>query len=238
MDLEHPEPSNESDAAAFDAIEASDLVAEVEAQLIRAIVAGRIPPGGRIVEADIARRMSVSRAPVREAARRLERQGLLVSRPRHGFAVRTITVKGVDDLFQVRLNLEQMAASLACEHASDGQLAQLLSRVDEMVGQAERLTRSERGALDLAFHSFIGEISGNAYLQRLFSNMQTEVRMMLALNEEVSHDPTFVAESHRPIAEAIGRRDAAAASQALRVHLEDARVHVRSLFVSARASKP
>ncbi|WP_325422760.1 GntR family transcriptional regulator [Aquabacterium sp.] len=229
---------NDPGTASFATIEASDLVAEVEAQLIRAIVAGQLPPGSRIVEADIARRMSVSRAPVREAARRLERQGVLVSKPRHGFAVRTISAKEVDDLFQVRLHLELMAASLACEHASDAQLGHLLARVDVMVGQADRLTRAERVALDLAFHSCVCEISGNSYLQRLFSNMQTEVRMMLALNEEVSRDPKFVAESHRPIAEAIVRRDVAGASQALRLHLEEARVHVRALFMSAGAATP
>jgi DNA-binding GntR family transcriptional regulator len=235
MVLRHSEPSADRGADGFASIETSDLVAEVEAQLIQAIVAGRIPPGARVVEADIARRMAVSRAPVREAARRLERQGLLVARPRHGFTVRTISAKEVDDLFQVRLHLEQLAASLACEHASDAQLAQLRARVDLMVAQADRLKRPERMALDLAFHAFVCEISGNAYLQRLFSNMETEVRMMLALNEEVSSDPKFVAESHRPIAEAIGRRDGAAAARALQFHLEEARLHVRSLFV-ARAS--
>src|SRR5207253_2721310 len=106
-------------ASPFASIEVSDLVAAVEAQLTQAIVEGRLPPGSRIVEADIARRMNVSRAPVREAARRLERQGVLVSRPRHGFAVRTVTVREIDDLFQVRLNLELMAASLACKPTPD-----------------------------------------------------------------------------------------------------------------------
>ncbi|MGI4860028.1 MAG: GntR family transcriptional regulator, partial [Janthinobacterium lividum] len=100
----------------FVSVEAADLVAQVEAQLTQAIVEGRLPPGSRIVEAEIARRMNISRAPVREAARRLERQGILIARPRHGFTVRTITVRGIDDMFQVRLNIELLAASLACRH--------------------------------------------------------------------------------------------------------------------------
>ena len=75
-------------APAFASIQMPDLVGVVEAQLQQAILSGRIAPGGRIVEAELARQMGVSRAPVREAARRLESLGLLVSRPRHAVTVR------------------------------------------------------------------------------------------------------------------------------------------------------
>ena len=70
--------------------------------------------------------MGISRAPVREAARRLESSGLLVARPRHGFAVRDFTLQQVDDLYQVRIQLELMGARLACRHASDAACDALL----------------------------------------------------------------------------------------------------------------
>ena len=85
---------------AFSSIQVPDLVGVVEAQLQQAILSGRIAPGERIVEAELARQMGVSRAPVREAARRLESLGLLISRPRHGFAVRTVSPKQVNDLYE------------------------------------------------------------------------------------------------------------------------------------------
>lgn len=217
----------------FSSIELPDLVAVVEAQLMQAIVSGHIAPGARIVEAELARQMGVSRAPVREAARRLESQGLLVSRPRHGFTVRTMSVKEIDDLYEVRLGQEVMAATLACRHASDAQLARLLSMVDEMSNMVDRMQQSERTALDLAFHSYICEISGNAYLHRLFGNIQAEVRMILALTDGSFGAPKYIAESHRPIAEAIVARDAAAAESALRVHLKDGNDHVRALFLAS-----
>ena len=69
-----------AETADFESVEAPDLVGLVEAQLTRAIVEGRLAPGARVFEADLARRMGVSRAPVREAARRLERQGVLVAK--------------------------------------------------------------------------------------------------------------------------------------------------------------
>jgi DNA-binding GntR family transcriptional regulator len=218
---------------AFSSVEVPDLVGVIQTRLQSAILEGRLAPGDRIVEAELARQMGVSRAPVREAARRLESIGLLVSRPRHGFAVRTISVKQVVDLYDVRIHLEVMAAELACRNATDTQLAGLVDKVDDMVRQADHLAQAERVALDLAFHSTICELSGNAYLHRVFDNIQTEVRLFVALSENTYSDPHALAETHRPIAQAIARRDAQAAQQALRFHLEDAKAHVRSLFAPA-----
>ncbi|MCT9811309.1 GntR family transcriptional regulator [Acidovorax sp. Be4] len=216
--------------SAFTSIQVPDLVGVVEAQLQEAILSGRIAPGGRIIEAELARQMGVSRAPVREAARRLESLGLLVSRPRHGFTVRTVSHKQVNDLYEVRTQLELLGAALACQHASDAELAQLDARVDDMVARAETLTSQERVALDLDFHFTISALSGNHYLHRLFDNLQTEVRMFLALSEGTHGDLKALAETHRPIAHAMARRDVDAVQQALRFHLEDAKAHACGLF--------
>ena len=215
---------------AFSSIQMPDLVGVVEAQLQEAILSGRIAPGERIVEAELARQMGVSRAPVREAARRLESLGLLVSRPRHGFAVRTVSSKQVNDLYEVRIQLELLGAALACQHASDAELAALDARVDDMVERAETLASQERVALDLDFHFAISALSGNHYLHRLFDNMQTEVRMFLALSEDSYGDLKVLAETHRPIALAMARRDVDAVQHALRFHLEDAKAHASGLF--------
>jgi len=223
--------SSSSDSAVFESVEAPDLVGLVEAQLTRAIVEGHLAPGSRIVEAEIARRMGVSRAPVREAARRLERQGVLVARPRHGFAVRTISVQEIDDLYEVRISLELTSVELACRKADDAGLARLNALVDAMVREAPTLPQHERIASDLAFHTLICELSGNAHLHRIFSNTQTEMRMIIALIDALYADPETVANSHRPIVDALMRRDVDAARQAMREHLDDAWRQVRALFV-------
>ena len=69
------------------ALAETDLVGQVARRLTEAIVQGRLQPGSKVVEAGIARELGVSRAPVREAARLLEQQGLLVAHPRRGFFV-------------------------------------------------------------------------------------------------------------------------------------------------------
>ena len=196
-DPEHPERP-------FLSIQAPDLVAMVEDQLRKAILNGRIRPGERIVEADLARQMGISRAPVREAARRLESAGLLVARPRHGFAVREFTARQVEDLYLVRMELELMACRGACQQASDAELAALEPEVDAMVARASRLSRAERVALDLGFHKRVVALSGNAYLQRLYGQLSNEVQLFLALTEDTYGDIASLADTHRPIAQ-IGR---------------------------------
>ena len=228
-------PAEAERGSGFSSIHVPDLVGVVQAQLQQAILSGRIGPGERIVEAELARQMGVSRAPVREAARRLESLGLLVSRPRHGFTVRAITAAQVNDLYQVRHALELMAAEMACQAASDAQLQGLMAQVDDMVQRIAQMDQAERVATDLAFHAQISVLSGNAYLARLFGNMVNEVRMFLALTEDSYGDPASLAETHRPIAAALLQRDVAAVRLALGHHLDDALVHVRSLFQPAAA---
>jgi DNA-binding GntR family transcriptional regulator len=225
------------DSAVFESVEAPDLVSLVEAQLTRAIVDGKLPPGSRIVEADIARRMGISRAPVREAARRLERQGVLVARPRHGFAVRTISAQEIDDLYEVRISIELTSIELACRKADDAGLARVKALFDTMVRPSPLPLQGERIATDLALHTLICELSGNARLLRLFMDTQTELRMIIALINTVD-DSAAVAATHGVIVDALLRRDPDAAKNAMRIHLEYAWEHVRALFVEQHGDTP
>lgn len=218
-----------SSLSGFQAIELPDLVSRVEAQLRDAILDGRIGPGERIVEAELARQMGISRAPVREAARRLESAGLLLARPRHGFAVREFTARQVEDLYRVRITLERMACELICREASDADLAALEPQVDAMVAQAAQLSRAQRVALDIGFHQHLVALSGNACLQRLYLQLSHEVQLFLALSEDTYGDITALADTHRPIAQALARRNARAACAAVQHHLDVALDHVRAL---------
>lgn len=212
----------ETDNPGFSSIRVPDLVELVERQLLQAIFEGRLPPGSRIVEAELSRQMGVSRAPLREAARRLESQGVIVSTPRKGFTVRTFSPKEIQDLFQVRLGLEVMAARLACVVATDAQLAALKAYADDMLERAPTLSNIERVTMDLGMHTAISRLSGNEYLQRIFANMQAEIRICQGFIERQYRDPVFIAQSHFPVVDAILQRDADAAEKALRVHLVDA----------------
>ncbi|MEG1280988.1 MAG: GntR family transcriptional regulator [Comamonas sp.] len=233
------QPGNEAAQTGFSSIRVPDLVELVERQLLQAIFEGRLPPGSRIVEAELARKMGISRAPLREAARRLESQGVVVATPRKGFKVRTFSAKEIKDLFQVRLGLEVMGARLACETATDAQLLTLKAYADDMLQRAPSLGNMERVTIDLGIHLAISRLSGNEYLHRIFANMQAEIRICQSFIDRQYRDPVFIAQSHFPIVEAIMRRDADAVEKALRVHLDDAHAKAHAHLIDEEiASTP
>jgi len=103
-----------------------DTLAErVCGQLIDSIVAGELPPGSRVSEEGLAQRFGVSRAPLREALRRLEEYRLVQRRPHAGVRVVSLSREELTELYEIREALEGMACRLAAERMSEEDLAQL-----------------------------------------------------------------------------------------------------------------
>lgn len=82
-------------------------------ELKRQILVGEIPPGTRMMEVELADEMGVSRTPIREAIRKLEKEGLVTIEPRRGAYASDISIKDMLDVLEVRQDLEGMAAALA-----------------------------------------------------------------------------------------------------------------------------
>ena len=93
--------------------------------LRRAILAGKMPPGTRLLEVHLADEMGVSRTPIREAIRVLEQEGLVIMRPRRGAEVAKITVPQMRDVLELRTVLDVLAVELACERATDEDIKEI-----------------------------------------------------------------------------------------------------------------
>src|SRR5204863_4533096 len=93
---------------------------KVVGELRRRIIDGVYEPGDRLTGERLADDFGVSRNPVREAIRVLEAEGFLHAQPRRGAVVASLSVRDVEDLFDVRLSLETLAASLAAERLGQG----------------------------------------------------------------------------------------------------------------------
>lgn len=233
-DSNPPGPGPRGAAATFDPVPGSDLVGQVSEQLARAICEGRLAPGQRLVEAAVARQMGISRAPLREAARRLEQRGLLVSQPRRGFFVRDFAPKEIDDLYGLRLVLESYAADLACARATAADLDRLRARLSRLRALAEAGAVSELVEADLSFHLDICELSGNRKLLGLFSDLAGEVRMIIALIGQVYDDPVRLAEAHAPLLEALAAGDRDRLRDEVDHHIRVAWQEVRDVFAARR----
>ncbi len=137
-------------------------------QAIRAeIAAGRVQPGQRLVEADIARRAGVSRTPVRQALRWLEREGIVQIEKRRGATMRAFSAEQIADLYELRAQLEAFACQLAARRAEDADRAELR----RLVGEFERAARDAASddladvrAANAALHRTISEVGRNPFL--------------------------------------------------------------------------
>lgn len=179
--------------------------------LREAIVEGELGPGERLSESELARRLGVSRTPVREALGALERERLVTTIPRLGAFVRTVTEADVDEIYVVREALDVLATRLVVARVTAVGLAQL----DECVAvMRAAVTRDDHRAyvdeLD-RFYALLMRLSGNATLELLHASLLGPVRRLRRIS--MSYDGRMKASFAQleAIARAIGDRDARAA---------------------------
>jgi DNA-binding GntR family transcriptional regulator len=197
---------------------AVDSLVQIGYEAIRsAIVEGKYAPGEHLVESRIAEQLTTSRAPIREALRQLEREGIIEQRPRRGFFVREITAQDFVDIYNVRIAIECAAAQLVARRKPS------LSTVEDTVGLLHQAARrgdvSATVDLELLVHQQICDASGNAYLASLFRSVSGPARMALALDDAAYDDLEDAATEHVPLLAALRSGDPARAATAIYEHI-------------------
>jgi len=189
-------------------------------QMLEEIRAGRLAPGARLRETELAARLGTSRTPVREAIRLLEADGLVVHVPRLGASVRRLDHAEVTELYEMRAVLEGMAARLAARAASDVELAELAALHAEIAGVADDPALAAR--LNRDFHAMLLGAARNRHLTRAMDGLQ---RALMILGPSTLAAPERSAEAiaeHAQVLAALTARDGAAAEAAMRRHIEGA----------------
>ncbi|MFJ3668530.1 GntR family transcriptional regulator [Streptomyces sp. NPDC090106] len=199
----------------------------VLAALRQDIIAGRIGPGDRLVERELAERFGVSRVPVREAVRALVAEGFVHFETPRRAVVRRLTPKDVEELFELREALEVYAAGLAATRATAEALAELRDLLDQAAtathkGDAETITDA-----NTRFHDRILALAGNSLLISVMEPVDGRLRWLTRRNEEW---PQLLTE-HKELYEAIASGDPERArAHALRHVRANHRSTVRHLF--------
>jgi|KBSMisStandDraft_5_1062788.scaffolds.fasta_scaffold392045_2 DNA-binding GntR family transcriptional regulator len=188
------------------------------------IVAGSLPPGTRLGQADLADRYGISRGSVREALRRLAGDGLVEFEVNRGFFVADSGLDDVRDRLEVRLELEPAVARLAAERRSEMDLETMLETIE-----AELAARTSDAAHDAsrAFHIAVATATGNqAFVKLLDSLWIADIgRRLLAQRRRSAEWQGSDVEEHRAIVEAIESGDGDRAAALMRVHVESAFRH-------------
>jgi DNA-binding GntR family transcriptional regulator len=208
-------PANGQDVTAEPAQTRASLV---HRRLEAEIAEGRIEPGAKLDEQEIAERFGVSRTPVREAFRLLAADDLVELRGRQGAAVRTIGVHSLIEMFQVMGELEGLCARLAARRLTPKQKLTLTAIHQRLVAAAD-------GGTDMfydvnqEFHEAIYEASCNAFLADQTRRLRNRVA---AYRRRVTRMPNRIADTlreHEAILDAIFAHDADRAHAAMRAHL-------------------
>jgi DNA-binding GntR family transcriptional regulator len=189
-------------------------------RLVRhALIARTIKPGTRVIEAELAARLQVSRTPVRDALRRLEADGLLQRVGGGGLMARSVEPHELDDIFRVRTELDRLAAALACERAGPGAWERLRDQARALgpVAADAGFGSYDFSQAHTAFHSAVYQL---AFAPRVATMLQDRVLSLVEVAGELSYvgdgvDEPVVAE-HLDLVEALASGDPArAAAQAV-----------------------
>ena len=194
------------------------------------IVSGELAPGQRLIEMQIAEQLQVSRTPIREAIRQLQREELVTADEMGWLRVTTVSAKEAAHLYDCRLALETLAVTGACENATDTQL----KAIADLVAQAEKLLKrkasksdsSQLLEIDYQFHRTIAKSSGNSCLVSLLD--QVFGKMALLRVQTTRHNPRVleIRTEHQRLYEAIAQRNIPAATQEIRSHLSASKARV------------
>jgi DNA-binding GntR family transcriptional regulator len=167
------------------------------------IIAGRVRPGDRLVERELADRFGVSRVPVREAIRALTTEGFVTAESPRRMVVRRLTRTDVAELFELREALEVYAAGLAAERARADDLADLAALLDDSATATAALDAETITDVNTRFHDRILAAAGNSLLTTALKPVEGRLRWLTRQNERWS---TLLAE-HRALYEAIASGD-------------------------------
>ncbi|HLZ27573.1 MAG TPA: GntR family transcriptional regulator [Chloroflexota bacterium] len=198
-----------------------------------AILGGRLQPGARIVEADIARQMATSRSPVREAVRKLEHEGLLEYVPRRGTIVVGLSPDDVADAYQLRAHLEAYGARLAATRASEEQLARLLEMIERMRGCASSNDLEGLVAADVEFHRSVCDASGSPRLLQAWETLNPARWTLVSGLRATDLSLEQIAERHWPILAALRSHKPDHAETIIRSHILELGERVLSGLVEA-----
>jgi DNA-binding GntR family transcriptional regulator len=176
------------------------------------IVGGRFKPGERLIEQTIAHELNISRAPIREACRSLERDGVLEHYARRGYRVRALLPDQIVKLYAVMAELEALAVRAAVPRfqcTADDRLRELMGRLRE--AGAKRDHQVFFGAhLDL--HRLVYEVADNPVLERMLSTLRKQLIVYRAALARARGGIAETLRYHGLISRAILARDAKRAS--------------------------
>ena len=188
-------------------------------EIKRRILANDMSPGAQYLEQELAEALGMSRTPVREAAIRLENEGIVEVKPRHGIRVLPVSSEDMREIYDILTDLESTAARLVAERGLAASESRVLDETVEQMARALDEDDLEAWArADERFHKLLVGFSGNARLNLVVNMFWDQAHRVRMLTLQMRPKPTDSNLDHAAVVDAIKRGDADAAYRIHREH--------------------
>ena len=188
--------------------------------LKKAIITGEIPAGERIVETEYADRLHISRTPLREALRKLERDGLVEYVMRRGVVVHAFTTEDVDQIYTIRNSLEMLTLPYIIENATAEDIAALREKLAAMDALINKDDIEGLSPLARDFHTCLTAISGKNRILRVIEGQDEYIRRFSAMAIQQENRRSSAHEEHHKLVDLVEQKDLPAFEELMRHHIE------------------
>lgn len=190
------------------------------------ILLGEYAEGDRILEYEVAEQLKISRAPVREAIRELEHQGLIKSIPRKGNFVVRFTLEDIKEIFTIRLGIENSVLEILIDENKLGD--EDFKILNEMIVEMAKIGK-QKGSMgqriiklnkkDMEFHRFLWEKSGSKRRVKILTDLMFQLQMAMIIDTKLTGDLEKTAVDHYEIVKFLQEKDLDNCKRALREHI-------------------
>jgi len=188
--------------------------------LKQAIVTGEIPTGARIVETEYADLMHISRTPLREALRKLERDGLVEYMPRRGVVVRAFTIADVEEIYTIRNALEMLILPAIIANAVEEDIRSLQEKLSQMDLLEEQDDIDRLSTLARAFHMEMARISRLNRILRVIEGQDEYITRFSALSIAKESRRHAAHREHHQLVKFVEKKDLVNFELLVRKHIE------------------
>lgn len=196
------------------------LAEEVTEILRNRILQGEYEIGEKLTESKIASELKVSRTPIRDAFRELEKEQLVEYIPNKGCFARGFSREDMTDIYAVRKAVEQLAIRRVIEHADEQKLAELAEQLDRMRCYTEQGNYEKLLQANEEFHYMIYRMTGSRFIVRIMKTYQEYVHLARRETLKTDGDLDKIFQEHEALYQAIADRDVDTAVQAVAEHLD------------------
>jgi DNA-binding GntR family transcriptional regulator len=216
-------------------LELRSLQQQIHDRLLGRILRRELEPGERISPPEIAAGLGVSVTPVRDAVNQMAAEGLVTVTPRRGTVVSPVSVRDIEELYEIRLMIEPQAAELAADRASPAEIVRMQELAEQLeseppaaTGEIDDLeTYLQEIATDAELHAAVVRAARNLRLNSLYDGLRTHVLIARAVFPRLYRGQPHRRGEHQRIVDAIAAHQGADARDAMVAHLRQALADTR-----------